>query len=345
MDFCFAKCVSQTRPGLLITRVAFHILLGCAVLGVGHAQESHDRDSATQSKSSSSVKDRVVLKVGDVSVTEAEFEAMIGDIESKDDPDKPGADKQRRDMGDDYASVLMLSQQAIAEHLDADPEIRRKLAVYRLQVLSDAQFANLLKQAKPTAEEISQYYSDHAAAFDRVLVHRLFIFKVGPGSSNVKGLSPDAAKAKGDAILKAAASGGDPMKLAAEFGDSDQGILDPHPIVFLRDTLPPQLEKVAFALKDGQWAIGDDTPDRLTLLHLVKRDRRPLDEVASLVEQRVQSHKMQTKLDELKKKAGIWMDQQYFGTAAVAAAPGEQRTVSNPPSTLGNSKEENRRNQ
>ena len=261
------------------------------------------------------------MKVGGVSVTESEFEAMIGDIESKDDPDKPGADKQRRELGDDYASVLMLSQQAVAEHLDADPEVRRKLEVYRLQTLSDAQFNNLLKQAKPTAGEISDYYSAHAAAFDRVLLRRLFIFKVGPGSANKKGLTPEAAKARGDEILKAAASGGDPMKIAAAFSDSDDGMLDPQPIVFLRDALPPQLEKVAFGLKDGQWAVGDDTPERLTLLQLVKRDRRPLAEVASLVEQRVQSHKMQVKLDELKKKAGIWMDEQYFGTAVASTSP------------------------
>jgi hypothetical protein len=38
-------------------------------------------------------------------------------------------------------------------------------------------------------------------------------------------------------------------------------------------------------------------------------------------------------LDDLKKKAGIWMDEQYFGTA-VAPVPGAQRRTSDPPSEL-----------
>jgi hypothetical protein len=38
-------------------------------------------------------------------------------------------------------------------------------------------------------------------------------------------------------------------------------------------------------------------------------------------------------LDDLKKKAGIWMDQQYFGTA-VAPVPDAQRRNSDPPSEL-----------
>jgi hypothetical protein len=42
---------------------------------------------------------------------------------------------------------------------------------------------------------------------------------------------------------------------------------------------------------------------------------------------------MQALLDDLKRKAGIWMDQQYFGTA-VAPVPDAQRRSSNPPSEL-----------
>jgi len=75
------------------------------------------------------------------------------------------------------------------------------------------------------------------------------------------------------------------------------------------------------------------------LLQVVKRGRRPLAEVSPAIEQRIQSARMQAKLDALKKSAGIWMDDQYFGKA-VATEPGEQRPVSNPPSTLRKSEKE-----
>jgi len=42
-------------------------------------------------------------------------------------------------------------------------------------------------------------------------------------------------------------------------------------------------------------------------------------------------------IDELKKKAGIWMDEQYFGKgSAVTTEPGEQRRMSGAPSKSGN---------
>jgi parvulin-like peptidyl-prolyl isomerase len=309
-------------------RIALHVLLISVMAGVGHAQDSN----STPAKKAAPSADRVILKVGGVPVTQAEFESMIGDFEPQRDADKPGTDdKDRRSLGDDYASVLMLSQQAVANHLDATPEIRRQLTVDRMQILSDAQFASLMRQAKPSAEEINQYYSSHLEDFDRLKIRRLFIWKVGAGSGNTKGLAPDAARARADAILQASKSGGDPEKLAEAFKGSEEALLDAEPIPFTRGVLPAKLEKVAFALKPGDWAEGDDTPDKLILLHLVERDRRPLSEVSPFIEQKVQGQKMQVKLDEMKKKAGIWMDEQYFGTA-VATVPREQRPDSDPPS-------------
>lgn len=278
------------------------------------------------------------MKVGGVQVNKQEFESTIGDIEPQADPDKGEAgDKDRRRLGDDYASVLMLSQMAVANHLDTTPEIRQKLAVARLQILSDAQFARLLNQTKPSSEEIKDYYLAHGADFDRVNIRRLFIWKTGGASKNSHGLPAEDAKARAAAILQASASGGDAVKLAEMFKGTDQGIFDDQPLPFVRGQLPANLDKAAFTMKVGQWVQAEDTPDHLILVYLAGRDRQPLSEVNSLVAKLVQGEKMQAKIDELKKKAGIWMDEQYFGKgSAVTTEPGEQRRMSGAPSKSGN---------
>jgi len=279
----------------------------------------------------------VILKVGNTQVTQADFEAHISDIEPHGaDADEAGPaddDKDRRKLGDDYASVLALSQQAVAEHLDSSPEVSRKLALDRIQILSDAEFAGLLRQTQPTSEEISQYYSAHAPDYDLVRIRRLFIWKRGGDSKNSHGLTPQDARARADAILHASAAGLDAKKLAEEFKGSDTGMFDADPISFPRGELPPKMEKVAFALKDGQWSEVQDTADSVILIQFVQRGRQPLSEVKSLIERRLQGQKVQAKLGDLKKNAGIWMDEQYFGTA-VAPVPGAQRRDSDPPSTL-----------
>jgi parvulin-like peptidyl-prolyl cis-trans isomerase-like protein len=330
---------------LTSVRVAFcHFLLLSVVVGLGHAQDSGKEEAESKSPTFATAKkiqpsaDRVIIKVGGVQVTEAEFESTIGDIEPQRDPDKAEAPgKNRRRLGDDYASVLMLSQQAVADHLDSSPEVRRQLEVARLQILSDAQFATLMSQTKASPEEISRYYDAHLSDFDRVQLRRLFIWKVGGGSKNTRGLPSEDAKARAAAILQASSSDGDPIKLAQVFQDSDLGIFDAQPLTFVRGQLPAKLDKVAFAIKPGQWAEAEDTPDHLILVYLLARDRQPLPEVASLVEKLVQGDKMQAKLDELKKKADIWMDELYFGSGSkVAKDPGEHRPVSQPLSETRN---------
>jgi parvulin-like peptidyl-prolyl isomerase len=336
-------------PVLISARIAFHHCLVLAlVVGFGYAQESGNQAAESKSAPTSATakktppaSDRVVMKVGGVQVKKAEFESTIGDIEPQGEPDKGEAtEKDRRRMGDDYASVLMLSQLAAANHLDSTPEIRQKLAVARLQILSDAQFARLLNQTKPSSTEVNAYYQAHLSDFDRVQVRRLFIWKVGGGSKNSRGLPAEGAKAREAAILQSSASGGDSVKLAEMFKGSDQGILDDQPLTFVRGQLPAKLDKVAFTMKPGQWAEAEDTPDHLILVYLVGRDRQPLSEVNSLVTKLVQGEKMQAKLTELKKKAGIWMDEQYFGRGgAMTTDPGEQRPMSSAPSKSGNQKE------
>ncbi len=279
--------------------------------------------------------DRVVLKVGDVKITQAEFESRIGDIEPQGDPDKQGLnEKDRRRLGDDYASVLMLSRQAVASHLDSQPEISRQLAIARLQILSDAEFASLMRQAQPSQEEIKHYYDSHVSDYDEVQVRRLFIWKQRADKGS-RGLKPEDARARADAILQASAAGRDTTSLTNAFKDSDAGLLDPAPLTFPRGELSPALEKAAFAAKEGEWSQAQDSQDSIILLQLAKRDRQPLGEVSSLIQKRLQGQKMQAVLEDLKKKAGIWMDEQYFGTPAAPVSDAQRG--SEPPSKLHDS--------
>lgn len=333
---------------LIRARMALCVSLTGLPAAVSHAQASLSPSHAASAEGSASASagmpspasERVVLKVGNAQVTQEDFESQIGDVE--DQKEEGGSEKDRRKLGDDYASVLMLSQQAIAKHLDSTPEVGRQLAVDRIQILSDAEFASLMSQAQPSVEEVSQYYSAHASDYDEVQIRRLFIWKRGEGSKNTRGVSPQAARARADAILQASAAGRDATKLAGEFKDSDGGMLDPEPLTFPRGELRPQIEKAVFAMKEGEWAQVDDTSDAIMLAQMVKRDHQHLEQVSSSIQTRLQGDKMQALLDEMKKSAGIWMDEKYFGIGAPAS---RARVRDNSPPQLQNSgdtKEEKR---
>jgi len=321
---------------LIGKQVGLQVLLAGALVAVAFAQAPPNSASAGTASSGN----RVVLKVGNAQVTQEEFESTIGEFERKGEGEGV-SDKKRRDRGDDYASVLMLSQQAVANHLDSSPEVSRKLAVARMQVLSDAEFASLMRQAEPTSEEISKYYSDHLSDYDQVHVRRLFIWKRRGNSKDGQVLSVQAAGARAGQIRQAYASGADVKKLSEDLRKSGDGMLDPEPLTFSRGGLSPHMEQVAFALKEGEWSEAEDTPAAVLFIQLVKRDRRQLGQVSSRIEKELQGQKVQATLDDLRKKTGIWMDKEYFGTASAPASAAKMPTSARPMLQEPNQQEKN----
>ncbi len=77
--------------------------------------------------------------------------------------------------------------------------------------------------------------------------------------------------------------------------------------------LPPKMEEAAFALKPGEWIVFEDSPSQLVLLQGVSRGRKDLKDVSSQIEKKLQAQKLKDELADVKKNAGIWMDEQYFG--------------------------------
>lgn len=308
-----------------------HLLLSCVLIAAAYAQQPSAPNSSTSSSAASTAapaksavppSERVVLKVGNVQVTQAEFESLISTLEAQQGP----ADLGRQAIGENYASLLMLAQQAVAHHLDSTPDVLRQLALDRNQILSNAEFAALKAQAKPTAEEIGAYYSAHLDDFDVVLVRRIFLWKkVGQGMSSAD------AHALADAIRQAYASGSDPKKL---IHDPNSVVLDAEPLSFRRGDLPEKMAKPAFTIKEGEWAVLDDNADTLVLLQLVKRSRRDLQEMSPSIEKKLQGEKLKAQLDNLKKQSGVWLDQEYFAPAPPMPGSSTQPQTSGPPNPV-----------
>ena len=213
----------------------------------------------------------------------------------------------------------------------------RQLAIDRTQILSNAEFASLRAQAKPTAEEIKAYYSAHLDDYDVVLVRRIFIWKTIKDSPGGPVMSSADAHALADAIRQAYASGRDPRKLIK---DPNSVVLDAEPLNFQHGELPEKMAKAAFTIKEGEWAVLDDTSDALVLLQLLKRSPRDLKEMSPSIEKKLQAEKLQAKLDNLKKQNGVWLDQAYFAPAQKRS--GSSAQASGPTNSVQKEKDDRR---
>jgi len=285
-------------------------ILCVTLAALGYAQQPSDPSPAT---SAAPPAERVVIKVGDAQITQAQFETMVSDLEAQQGP----ADLTRQAIGSNYAQLLMLSQQAMANHLDSSPEVVRQLALDRKQILSNAEFARLKAQAKPTPEEISAYYSAHLDDYDTVQLRRIFIWSHADATKDGHALSPQAATALAAQVRQALASGGDAQKIIHDTPHEPNDVMvDPAPLDFQRGELPAKMQEAVFALKEGEFTELNDAPGTFVFIRVVKRSRRDLKEVSPQIEKKLEAQKLKEELEDLKKKTGIWMDEAYFAPAA-----------------------------
>ena len=253
---------------------------------------------------------RVVLKVGNLQITQAAFEQYVSALEAQQGP----ADLSPKQLGDNYASMLMLSQLATANHLDTTPDVQRQLAIDRMQILSNAEFSAMKAKAKPTPEQIKAYYDAHPDEFATVEIRRLFVMSGDPANGGK--LSPEQAKSVATDIRKIYDSGGDEAKIkqliASTPHSGDEIVLDAQPLGFERGELPAAMQKTVFALKPGGWTEFDNSANTYIFVQLVQHGRRDLKDVSARIEKRLQEEKLRAELNELKTKTGIWMDESYF---------------------------------
>src|SRR5664280_2399754 len=98
-------------------QITLCLLLPCLLAGAGLAQQpaaanspSPTNSTPPPAKSGSAPRERVILKVGNVQVTQADFESVVSSLEAQ----QGSTDLNRQAFGENYASLLMLSQQAVA---------------------------------------------------------------------------------------------------------------------------------------------------------------------------------------------------------------------------------------
>lgn len=338
-------------------RIAKLTVLGLFLAGFlaspSYAQETRQvpptstgASAAAPAKSAASSPDKVVLKVGKEQVTQADFEALMSGLGPQ--MNQPGNPQGRRRIGDQYSMLLVLSQQALNDHLETSPDFLHKMMFQRLQLLANAEYANLTHLAQPKPEEVSQYYTAHAAEFEEAQIRKVFVRKKPEGAKEgAPGLSAQEARPRAEAIRKALADGTDAKKVIDDFKSTDV-IIDATPRTVRRGQLPADQDKAAFQLKEGELSELEETPQAITFIQVVKHGRKELKDVTQQIERKMAQEKVQASMDELKKKAGVWMDEEYFPSApasapaaltgkpaqpgsATAPAPAAQKPGSNPP--------------
>jgi hypothetical protein len=270
----------------------------------------------------------VVLKVGEERLTRADLDFLFASLSQQ--VQQTVATQGRRPVGEQYALMLLLSQQALKDHLDSTPNFRQQVQLQRHQMLAQAEYTHMMSQMVVSPAEVSQYYSTHTSQFEEAQVRQVVVRKKADGAKEgTPGFPPQAAQARMEAIRKALAAGTDPQKVAQDFSDQKNVQIDTNPRTLRHGQLPPNLEKAAFELKDGELSQPLEVSQAIVLFQLIGHRSAELKQVSTDIENSLRQEKLDASVSDLKKNAVIWMDQDYFQATSVTPTP------STPPSPTG----------
>jgi hypothetical protein len=249
-------------------------------------------------------------------VTRAEIDAVINTLEPK------ASSASRRQLAINYAKLVAAAGEAEKQHLEKDPEVARKLAVYerlvRMQVLADTMYRHMQEQAgNVPAADVEKYYAQHEADFEQGDVQRLMIPKlVESTSAEAQEFAVKRAKAEADALRERAVAGEDFDQLQQE-AYRGLGIKGGVPgttklSATLRTRLPME-ERSVFDLEAGQVTPVMDSPNAFVVLKLVTKQTIPLDTAQAGIRSTLQRERIQREMRKATESGMAEFNLRYFG--------------------------------
>ncbi len=285
-----------------------------SILGAAMGAYAQTRSQA----SNTSASNQVVLKVGNAQVTESDINFVLQSLtpQARQKVESEG----RRSIGNQYVTLLVLSQAAQSDHLDSSPLFQKAMKQHREQLLASLEYQKLASRAVVTPAEVNAYFAAHRPEFQQARIREVAIRKAQPGQTGA-GLSPQAAQARAETIRKALASGEDPGKVAQQYAIPQEVVVDTQTRTIQNDSSLPEFVKLAFQLKKGELSPIQDTPNAIVFFQVVDHPQITLQQVAPEIEDALRQQKVNAAVEGLKKQTAIWMDQGYFNSSTGMTSP------------------------
>ena len=254
--------------------------------------------------------DPVVLTIGEEKITKSAFERLLATLPPQ------MRSRPKKDIAEQIIQVKTLAQEARKRGLDKTAETKEMIALAIDNVLANAVFKDLSTKIKVDDAAAQSYYNEHKAEFDSVTAKHILIRYKGsqvPLRPGQKELTDEEALAKAQDLKKRIAGGEDFGKLAmAESDDAQSGKEGGSLGSFSHGRMVPAFEEAAFKLPAGQLSDPVKTQFGYHLILVEKHSSQTFDEVKLSIEQRLKPELSKKAMDDLRKNAGVVMNESYF---------------------------------
>jgi peptidyl-prolyl cis-trans isomerase C len=246
--------------------------------------------------------EKILAKVENIVITQQDLDDYLAKVASF-QQDKTFKPEEKKAHLNNMVKAALISLEAEKEKMDQNPEVKRKLKLYRREILiQEYVTTKIMPFATVTDEEIEAKFKENPNLVPKEMVTLREIL--------VK--TEEEAKAIYEELIK----GGDFATIAGEKSISQSKIHGGQLRPIARGQLPKALEDVAFSLKKGEYSKPVKSEEGYYILSLVEKKERSPEEIKRLetivkekirdIEKTAKAQEMvEKKVEELKKKARV----------------------------------------
>lgn len=261
--------------------------------------------------------DRVVITIGDLKITAAQFDQMIDALPENYRPVARGSG--RKQFADNLVRILVLAQEGRRRKIDEMPVFKAQAMFSEASVMAGLTSNDIKKNVKLDEAELRKHYDAHKADYERVRVRHILVRMQGsplPVAPGQKDLTEAEALAKAQSIRKRILGGTDFADLARTESDDSETVPTGGEIGFFhRGQRVPSFEDAAFALDVGQISEPVKTPFGYHIIRMEAKESKRFEEVRVELEQKMRPEQAQKTVEELTAKSGAVLDPEFFAIA------------------------------
>jgi peptidyl-prolyl cis-trans isomerase C len=261
--------------------------------------------------------DKVVLTVGEVSLTAAQFDQVIEALPEQYRPVARGAG--RKQFADNLVKVLVLSQEGKRRKLDETATFKTLVMFQTANALAAATYADIGKQIQVSDADLHKYYQDHIGEYEQVRARHILIRFTGsplPLKPGQKDLTEAEALAKAQDLEKQIKAGADFGQLAKKESDDTGSAANEGDLNFFhRGQMVPSFDAAAFALQPGQVSEPVKSQFGYHIIKVEAKQTKTFDEAKADIEKHLKPEESQKALEDLQKKSAVVYDPVFFDMA------------------------------
>ena len=261
--------------------------------------------------------DRVVVAVGDLTITAAQFDQIIDALPEQYRAVARGSG--RKQFADNVVRIAVLAQEGKRRKLDESSAYRTQSRFEDASILANMTYEEIGKNAKLDEADVRKYFEAHKAEFEQVRARHILIRVQGSPAAvrpGQKDLTEAEALAKAQDLRKRIQAGEDFAQLARQESDDTGSWAKGGDLGFFRHgQMVPSFEEAAFAMQPGDLSEPVKTPFGYHVIKVEAKESKSFEDVRPELERRLRPEQAQKTLEELQKKSQVVLDPDFFGLA------------------------------